>query len=182
MDISQPFGQTIQDLAKTKEKGEPFGKTVSALAQAKNEFKASLLQASVESSFNAGNEPLSLLYKTALENINEALYAATGQENAIQVAVDQGVDVSPEATAERIVAQSTGFFEQYRAQYSALSEEEAKTQFLEVIKSGIDKGFEEAKSILEGLSVLSGEIADNIDTTYSLVQSGLDLFLNPEEA
>lgn len=172
------FGQQVQDLAKSDDKkvDGPFGQTVSELAHAKNQLNAAILQTNADVSLSTGNESLSLLYKTAIEGINDALKETLG-ENAIQEAYDAGIDVSPEATAERIVSQSTAFFDAYQEQNPELSLEEALVQFTEVISGGIDQGFAEAREILDGLQVLEGNIASNIDKTYDLVQSGLAAFV-----
>ena len=45
----------------------------------------------------------------------------------------------------------------------------------------MDGGCAEAREVLDSLSMLEGEIADNIDKTYDLVQVGLDAFLNNNE-
>ncbi len=94
---------------------------VSALKQQLNE---SILTRQMEASVKAGNEPLALLYKTAIEGINDVLQASMGEDYSIQKAYDSGVDVSPEATAERILSFSTGFYGQYREQHPELSEPE----------------------------------------------------------
>lgn len=138
----------------------------------KAERNAALLQASQRLSFSAGNEPMALLYKAAVDAINERLAADFGPD-AIQQAVDSGLDVSPEATAGRIVSMSTAFFPAYQQQHPELDYEEQLDGFLSIISSGIDQGFAEARDILDGLQVLAGEIADNIDKTYDDVQSGL---------
>lgn len=147
--------------------------TVSSM---KLEQNSAILQANLDVNISAGNEPLALLYKAAIEGINEALEPELG-ENAIQKAYDSGLDVSPEATADRIVSLSTAFFEQYQNQHPELSEQEAATKFAEIIGGGIDTGFSEAREILSGLNVLEGDIASNIDATYDLVQDGLKAFV-----
>jgi hypothetical protein len=53
----------------------------------------------------------------------------------------------------------------------------ALNDFIELIGGGIDKGFAEARQILDGLKVLEGDIASNIDKTYELVQVGLKAFM-----
>ena len=110
----QPFGQQVQELAKADDKkaSGPFGQTISALAQSKNQLNTAILQSNADVSLSAGNESLSLVFKTALEGINDALKDTFG-DNAIQEAYDSGLDVSPEATAERIVSLSTAFFGSY---------------------------------------------------------------------
>lgn len=184
----QPFGQQVQELAKSDDKkaNGPFGQTVSELAHAKNAEKTqltaqeqlniSIVQATINVSVSSGNEPLALLLKSAIEGINDVLQATHG-DNAIQAAYDSGLDVSPEATAERIVSLSTAFFSSYQQQHPELSQEEAVSAFVDVISGGINQGFSEAREILDGLQVLEGDIASNIDKTYELVQSGLASFL-----
>jgi len=174
----QPFGQQVQQLAKSDDKNvtAPFGQTVSALAHEKNQLNAAILQSNADVSLSTGNESLSLLYKTAIDGINDALKETLG-DNAIQEAYDSGLDVSPEATAERIISQSTAFFDAYQQQNPELSLEEAVVQFTDIISGGIDQGFGEARDILDGLQVLNGDIASNIDKTYQLVQDGLTSFV-----
>ena len=47
---------------------------------------------------------------------------------------------------------------------------------MNVIGDAIDKGFSEAREILDSLNVLQGEVKENIDTTYDLIQEKLSLF------
>lgn len=181
---TQPFNQQVKELAKSDDKhaNGPMGQAVSELAHAKNAAKAELrlnaqlLEATLTTSFSASDNPHALVLKTAIEGINEALEETLGP-NAIENAYESGLDVSPEATAGRIVSLSTAFFGAYQDANPDLNQEEALTRFVDVIRGGIDQGFAEAREILDGLSVLEGEIASNIDLTYDLVQDGLDAFL-----
>ncbi|MFW5443634.1 MAG: DUF5610 domain-containing protein [Methylococcaceae bacterium] len=152
-------------------------KTESSFASVKQQLNQAILKSSLEVSVSAGNEPMALLYKAAIDSINEVLKAELG-ENAIQNTYDSGIDVSPELTADRIVSMSLGFFSQYRDQNPEMSEEQAATTFTDIISKGIDTGFEEAKTILDGLKVLEGDIASNIGITYDLVQKGLQDFID----
>ncbi len=187
---SSTFGYQVQQLKSEHNKSTdgPFGQVVSAEAHSKNkvdspsaevakqQYNAAIVSSSMEASIEAGNQPMTLLFKAALEGINEALKSELG-DDAIQNAYQSGLDVSPEATADRIVSLSTAFFPQYRDQNPEMSDEEAATKFAEIIGGGIDKGFADARDILGGLSVLEGEIASNIDSTYELVQKGLQQFV-----
>jgi hypothetical protein len=176
------FSQDVRALAQADNKKEngPIGPQVSEIAQAKNAVKAEsnarLLASALDSTISVGNNQQALVLKTAIEGINEALQETLG-DNAIQNTVDSGLDVSPEATAERIVSLSTAFFGAYQDANPDLSQEEALTAFIDVIGGGIQQGFTEARDILEGLSVLEGDIATNIDSTYDLVQAGLSAFV-----
>lgn len=187
---TQAFNKNVQTLAKSDTKHSaptPMGQQVSELAHAKNaekpaeinsvsakdQLNAAIIQSAVDVS--AGSNSLSLVFKTALAGINDALKETLG-DNAIQNAYDSGIDVSPEATAERIVSLSTAFFGSYQEQHPELSQEEALTKFTAIISAGINTGFSEAREILSGLSVLEGDIANNIDLTYNLVQDKLTAF------
>ena len=141
----------------------------------KAEQNRAILESSLQVSLQSGNQSLALLYRTAVEELNKVLETDLGA-NAIQNAYDSGLDVSPEATAERIVSQTTAFFSAYQEQNPGLSLEEQVTRFTDIIGGGIDQGFTEAREILDGLNVLEGDIAANIDTTYDLVQEKLTAF------
>jgi len=153
----------------------PSSSPISESALRKRQYNASVLQANYEVSLGAKNEPQALIYKTAIDAINKELEADLG-ENAIERGAEQGIDVSPEATANRIVTLSTNLFELYKQNNPELEPGEQLDRFLEVIGSGIDQGFGEAREILDGLRVLEGEVAENIDKTYNLVQEGLEAF------
>jgi hypothetical protein len=140
-------------------------------------LNASILESALQYQGSIANQPQALLLKTALEGINEAL-KALGVEKTVEQVTAEGLDVSPEATADRIVAFSTNFFPLYLKQYPEMDEQEALNKFVDVIAGGIDQGFGEAKEVLTGLNVLEGDIASNIDKTYQLVQQGLSDFSN----
>lgn len=138
-------------------------------AEARSQLNVSIVQASLSVSISSQNEPLALLFKSAIDSLNEALKPTLG-ENAIQNAVNQ--DNTPEGTAGRIVSLSTGFFDAFRQQHADLNDADALNQFMSIIRGGFEKGFQEAKDILQGLKVLSGDIEANINKTYDLVQKG----------
>ena len=142
--------------------------------RSKLQLNASIMQASLNVSIGAENEPLALLYKTAITNINEALKGQYG-DDAIQNAASQ--DNSAEATANRIVSLSTGFFDAFKKQNPDLDDDAALSKFMDTISGGMEKGFKEARDILGGLKVLGGDIAGNIDKTYELVQKGYADFI-----
>ena len=134
-----------------------------------------ILSAQQDVNIKSGDQSMALLYRAAIESINKEL-APTMGENAIQTAYDNGVDTSPEATAERIVSFATQFFSIHQQQNSGMSLDEQLDSFMGIIGGAIDNGFKEAKDILSGLKVLQGDIADGVDKTYGLVQEGLQAF------
>jgi hypothetical protein len=168
------LGQKISEQAHAKNE---IKKTENTAVSIKQQYNASILQANLNASVNAGNESMALLYKTAIEGINDVLKAEFG-DNAIQNAYDSDLDISTEGTADRIVSMSTAFFSIYREQNAEMSDEEAAKSFAEIIGGGVDTGFADAREVLDGLNVLEGDIASNIATTFDLVQEGLLAFVN----
>ncbi|HEY0924983.1 DUF5610 domain-containing protein [Rheinheimera pacifica] len=144
-------------------------------AQAKQAQNTAILRANEQVSLRSNNDSLSLLYKTALEGINAELEPVMG-ENAAQKIYDSGIDTSPEATADRIVAFATGFYSRYKELNPGKSEEETLDSFMKIIGGGIEKGFNDAKDILKGLKVYEGEVESGVDKTYGLVMQGLNSF------
>lgn len=128
-----------------------------------------------EVSVRSADDPLALVYKAAIESINEQLAPTLGPD-ALQHAVEQEIDTSAQATADRIVAGSTALLARYQAANPELSGQALIDQFLSVIKGGIEQGFGEAREILEGLQVLDEGIAADIDKTFALVEEGLATF------
>lgn len=148
-------------------------KTGSTQADAKTQLNLSIVQASLSVSIDTGNQALTLLFKSAIDKINEALQPTLGA-NALQNTASQ--DNTPQGTADRIVSLSTGFFDAYKKQHPEMSMPEALTNFMATIRKGFEQGLNEAKGILQGLQVLSGDIATNIDKTNQLVQQGYAAF------
>ena len=143
--------------------------------QLRQSGNAAIMQANQQVNLQAGNESLALFYTAAIDAINEKLAPSLG-ENALQRGIDEGLDVSPQATADRIVSLTTAMFSRYQDSNPELSFSAQVERFVEVISAGIEQGFNEARDILDGLNVLEGDIATNIDATYALVQQGLEAF------
>ncbi len=168
--LSTSVTSTNVEQSKGKEKAEQVQASGgTAREQSQTQLNVAIVQSSLNVSIKSGNEPLALLYKTAINSINETLQADLG-ENAIQNAASQ--DNSAEATAQRIVQLSTGFFEAYKKQHPGQDEATSLKNFMETIKGGFEQGFKEASNILSGLNVLNGDIATDIQKTYELVQKG----------
>lgn len=78
-------------------------------------------------------------------------------------------DYTPEKVAGRIL----GFIEQRLQTEQAAGADPAKLQsLLEQARSGVEKGFAEARKILDGMGVLQGKVASDIDDTYQKIQDG----------
>ncbi len=145
-------------------------KPATAVARAKAELNVSIVQSSLDVSISVGNDPLALVYKSAVTSLNEALRGQYG-EHAIENAVGQ--DNTPNGTASRIVALATAFYGAFKQQQVGEDEASVLRNFLDTIQNGVARGFKEARDILGGLRVLNGDIAANVDKTDQLVQQGL---------
>jgi hypothetical protein len=158
--------------------GTPLTAAGSAAA-AKAQMNAGILQASVAVSLQAGNQSQALLFRNAIDHINELLAPEFGPD---AIAAQAGEDHSPEATAARIVSLSTGFFEAYAEQHPDQEVGEAAKNFIDLIRGGFEKGFAEAKGILQGLQIFGGDVESGVMKTYELVQKGYDDFLAGKQA
>ncbi|MBX9753282.1 MAG: DUF5610 domain-containing protein [Pseudomonadaceae bacterium] len=79
-------------------------------------------------------------------------------------------DYSPAKVAERIL----GFVGGNIAREAADGADSEQLQkHLQEFRKGVEKGFADARKILDGLGVLNGQVAANIDDTYQRIQDGL---------
>jgi hypothetical protein len=155
---------------------KPAEATETNRATLKHQLNVQILEASANVSIAAGDKSQALLFRSAIDHINELLAPELGP-NAIENAVANGVDASAEATAARIVSLSTGFYESYARQHPGDDPEQLVTNFVNLIRGGFEKGFGEARDILEGLGVFNGEVQSGVQKTFELVQKGYDDFL-----
>lgn len=79
-------------------------------------------------------------------------------------------DYTPEKVADRVL----GFIEQRLQREAAAGADPAKlNKLLTQGRDGVEKGFAEARKILDGMGVLGGQVASDIDGTYTRIQDGL---------
>lgn len=149
----------------------------------KKQLNAAILQGAVDqsnkSSSSIKDQPLALVLKTALQGINDALKEIEPTQS-LQQSYESEIDFSPEATAERIVTFSTNFFSAYQDQHPELDPQQARDTFADLMLEGVKQGVGEAKDILKALSVLEGDVEQDIDKTMSFILDGFEKFRNPE--
>ncbi len=143
-------------------------------AALRKDLNVGILQASMAVSIRAGDESQALLFRSAIEGINEALAPTLGAD-AIQNAMGQ--DNSAEATAGRIVSMSTAFFDAYAARRPEDDPETVLRDFMDVIRGGFEKGFGEARDILSGLGVFTGAVEADVTKMRELVLRGYERFM-----
>jgi len=192
MDIKPDnFGQKVAAHAKAQDRpGGGIGAEVSQAARTDRQLaptaqsqsrNQAILAASLKVSIAAGSQPMEMLYRGVIDTLNTELEADLG-DTPLQTAYATQLDVSPKATALRILSRATGFFESYRAQHADLNENDARARFKDLLRSGVTQGFDQARDILQGLGVLEADIASAIDATYTLVMQGLNAFQTPSQA
>lgn len=77
---------------------------------------------------------------------------------------------SPDKVADRVL----GFIEQRLKSETAAGADTTKLDSLMAqAREGVEKGFAEARKILDGMGVLNGKVAEDIDSTYDKIQKGL---------
>lgn len=171
--------QPAQEVSRTH-RNVPTDETRAAKAKAEPSLRqqqnVQILQASMDVSIQSGDSSLALLYRTAIDRINEFLGPELGP-NAIASASNQ--DNSPEGTAGRILALSTAFYDAYASRHTNKDADTIARNFVALIRGGFEAGFGEARDILSGLGVLGegSTVAAGIQKTYELVMKGYDDFL-----
>jgi uncharacterized protein YukE len=80
-------------------------------------------------------------------------------------------DFTPDKVAERVL----GSIEQRLRSEAAAGADPARLEsLLSQAREGVEKGFAEAREILDGMGALQGQVAEDIDATYAKIQEGLD--------
>lgn len=130
---------------------------------------------------NSGNEPLTLLYRTAAAKLNELLKPELGAD-VIEQASAKPDEFSPEALAGRIVSFATAFLPSYQEHHADLGNDKQLDGFMTLIRDAIEQGFAEAREILDGLGVLQGTVKDSADRTHELIQQQLAAFEQTQRA
>ncbi len=116
------------------------------------------------------SKALSLTAQEIVDKLNELLKADL--PDGLQSLKPQ--DVTPEATAERIVRGATAFFGVFAEQNPNLQGEELLSAFMETIRGGIDQGYSDAFETLKGLGAFEFEgVQDSVQQTKSLIESKL---------
>ncbi|WP_263141094.1 DUF5610 domain-containing protein [Pseudomonas sp. RIT-PI-AD] len=80
-------------------------------------------------------------------------------------------DYTPDKVSDRLL----GFIEgRLKSESASGADSEKMQKLLTQARDGIEKGFSEARKILDGMGLLKGQVAEDIDTTYNKIQAGLD--------
>ena len=115
-----------------------------------------------------------VLRENSLAELNKILQA--NDEGATPIQDLDPTEHTPEKTADFIVSLSPRFFDSYSSCHPELDSQGVLDGYMELISGGIQKGFDDARDILEGLDLLNNTIAEGVDKTDSLVSEGLKRF------
>jgi hypothetical protein len=129
----------------------------------------------VSVSFQDLYKGLSITGKQIIDALNQQLgeFAPGGIQNL------KPEDVTPEATADRIVTGATAFFDAYSKQHPNLEGEDLVNGFMNEIRKGIGQGYDDAVKILDGLGAFNFDgVKDGIEKTKSLIEEKLVAFEN----
>lgn len=134
-----------------------------------------LYGSSLNVAVSAEKTPLSLAYQTAIDRINEKVAPYLG-ENALARGIEDKVDLSPEATADRIVSRSTALYSRFEKRHVNEVPQAVLDRFIDTIRGGIEEGFSEATEILSSLGVFEGDIEANVKLTFDLIVEKLAVY------
>ena len=110
------------------------------------------------------------------QSFANALRDAGIEGQALDDVLSGVIDFSPEATAKRIVDFASSFFGAFQANNADQDGNSQIDGFSELIRGAIEKGFAQAKDILEGIAKISQGVTADIDETLVLVMKGIDDF------
>ena len=132
-----------------------------SVSYSRNKLDALIIETSLSASsgdrvttgLNSSEKGLVLTAREIVDRINELLKIKL--PNGIESLKPQ--EVTPEATADRIVSGVTAFFDIYAKQHPDLSDEDLVTSFMDTIRGGVEQGYSDAYGILEGLGAFQFE-------------------------
>jgi len=113
--------------------------------------------------------------KSPQQLLNQQILATLNEHLDVRGAANiQSLDAS-EFTPEKVADRILGFIgAALNMAKSKGADDEALQKIMDQAREGVERGFSEAREILEGLGIFDGEIKANADKTYELLQQGLD--------
>lgn len=89
------------------------------------------------------------------------------EEEGIELKGLEADDFTPEKVSERILGFVSGHI-------LSENDNDKQNELMAQARKGIEQGFAEARDILESLNALNGKVKEDADSTYDLIQQGLD--------
>lgn len=117
-----------------------------------------------------------LPFKLFSERMLNQLKSIVG-DAAARIGVDPATfDPSPESVSDMISGFAIANFGRYHQQHPEMSEQEALDKYQDVIGGAINKGYNEAIEIIQGLGIDDEKTMDTIGRTHDLIFEKLDRF------
>lgn len=120
--------------------------------------------------------------RSSLLNNPTAIRNAADAQQTLANRLAERLGLAPDALSgkrdafspEKVASVVLGFIEQRLQKEEAAGADPAKLQALMTqARDGVEKGFAEARKILDGMGVLQGKVAADIDDTHQRIQEGL---------
>lgn len=132
------------------------------------ESLSNLPSATVKFSYQDLYFALSVSSKKIVDEINSIL----GEKVPGGVQSLEPEEVTPEATADRIMKGISGLFSVYADQNPDMEDEELVSSFIDQVKKGVNSGYDDAFSTLEGLGAFDVEaVQSGVEKTRSLLDN-----------
>lgn len=116
----------------------------------------------------------------SVENRLDKALEKAGLDTKAESLLQEGLDLTPEATAERITQFATSFFGAYQANNPDVEAEQQVNDFTELIKGAVEEGFADAKEILSGIGRIPAQVGEDMDRTLELTMAGIDRFADEQ--
>ncbi len=126
-----------------------------------------------QADIQVAGQPLSLLARTLTQGLNESLQASLG-EQATVLAFDE--EPGAELFASQFEASLSALFERYSLARPEPPPATTFGEFMDLVRAGLEQGFNEAREVLGGLSVPTEEGAAGLDQVEGLINGVLAAF------
>lgn len=103
------------------------------------------------------------------------------EEGPVRPLEAEGADLSPEATADRIVGFALNLRAAFQRRHEDLAPDELQARFEAAVRQGIGDGFAHAEKVLGDLGRLDGEQRQTMASIWDLIQSRLDEAFLPRD-
>lgn len=119
-------------------------------------------------------DSLRIVNERAMEKLRQVVAQARAD---LGLPEDAQVDLSPEATGDRIADFALKWFTQWAKNNKVEDNEEGRSRFVDFIGKAVQQGVKEARGILKSLNALNPQVDTMIDKTMERVQARFDDFI-----
>lgn len=138
-----------------------------------NSIGSGVTQDTADAAIDDLSKSLSIKAQKIVDKLNELLKSKL--PNGIESLSPE--EVTPEATAERIVTGAVSLFEAYARQNPNLDPEQLLKNFMSEVRKGVDSGYSDAYGTLESLGAFEfNGVKEGIEKTKGLIEEKLQAF------